>query len=376
VGNQYTVEIADVIKHLPAFPGERGTDASSGAVPRPDSVPLPSLAFEYLLGADSIQLGAVYGIAGPPSSFKSTLALDLARLVLECGGVGALCSTEGLKINVPMASAILGDRSSRMLAATVDCVEDAQQFLSSVIDWAGAYIGRDGNSVVIVLDSLFGCPSKRTRERIARSGFATKGFPHEAHLWDSWLPNVHRRLKELPVLFLIVNHAKRDFYGPSYDSKRHPGGAFQDIYAEVYVHTEVRAFVERADDAVSHIAITTAKCRRGEIGRTIDVPFVVEKGSGRMYFDWAHATAHLLSQKPSYRHRDVLDLSGIVDVDASSSSLVSASRTFTSRRLDLTAVPGRVIGEAVHANTGLMDELRDALGIRRLRAAADDEEGP
>ena len=56
--------------------GTKHMYAASQHAQRYVGLPLPALALEYMLRSNVLYLGSVYGLAGPPASFKSSLGLD------------------------------------------------------------------------------------------------------------------------------------------------------------------------------------------------------------------------------------------------------------------------------------------------------------
>ncbi len=345
-------------------------------------LPFPSLALEYLLSSNVLHLGGIYGIAGPPKSFKSALALELSRIVVAHGGTNGYCETEGGRISPVIIESIYGELIERLLMRSVVNVEHAQLFLTSVIDYVHKRCPDRDELFGLVLDSLYGCASERQHEAMIKAGHASRGYPSEAWLWDTWFRNNADRLLGWPMVMIFTNHLKQRLgasYSGEHDATRHPGGGNQDFYATAYMHISRGRCNEDARWVVHHLSIMAVRVRCGPEYRSIDVPFVVDKTRATpMHFDWGHATAHLLAEDgepksyqaarrrmPPVRRRP--DVMAVLEVTSNSHSMLAPRRTFSCTRLGLVGVSGAALGAAVHADAQLMEELRDALGVRRHR---------
>ena len=112
---------------------------------------------------------------------------------------------------------------------------------------------------------------------------------------------------------------------------------------------------------ITQLEIKTVKHSFAPEGRKINVPFVMDSTQEPpvLFFDWGHATADLLTDG-----KKCPNLSDILHVTASTSSMTALTRTFSCKQLGLKEVSGSVLGLAIHQNDELMGQLRQALGIR------------
>ena len=319
-------------------------------------VPLPSLALEYLLGSNVLYLGAAFGLAGPSQSFKSALALELGKIIASRGGLNFLSETEGGKISAPMMSAIYGGLIERLDIRLAQSVEEAQQYLSFTAGYLKNTFPDRDQLAGIFLDSLNGPAASERSEKIEKDGYASRDFPIEAMLWSKWFQSFVPKLTGWPITMIFVNHKKLDITNPK--SFRHPGGDAQDFYSTVYMHVARVRTNDGADTIVNHIRVATVKHSFMPPGRRIDLPFVLDKQTTQMGFDWGHSTAALLVDE-----KRAPALKDIIKVTTSSKSMTALTRTFSCKRLKMNSVSGAELGAAVHADEELMDELRAALYI-------------
>lgn len=317
---------------------------------------LPSLALEYLLGSNVLYLGALFGLAGPSQSFKSALAMEFGKIIASMGGVNFLSETEGGKISAPMMADIYGDLIDRLDIRLAQSVEQAQQYLSFTAGYLKNQFPARNQLAGLFLDSLNGPAANERTEKIEKDGYASRDFPVEALLWSKWFQSFAPKLTGWPITLIFVNHKKLDINNPK--SFRHPGGDAQDFYSTVYMHIARVRTNEGTDTIVNHVKVATVKHSFMPPGRRINLPFVLDKVTKHMGFDWGHATAALLVDE-----KLVPSVKDIIKVVSSSKSMTALTRTFSCKRLGLSNVSGAELGAAVHADVELMRELREALYI-------------
>jgi hypothetical protein len=318
-------------------------------------LPLPSFSFEFLLGSNVLWLGSSYGLAGPTQSFKSSLAMDLMRTVLRLGGYGSTVETEGGKVSEVMIASLLGELRKHHKLMPRRTVEEAQDALTFVVGWFEKTFPKNDTLFALMLDSLFGPPGEEKRRAILKEGHASRSYPIEALLWSAWLQTFSPGLTGYPIIFLFVNHLKKQMEG---DSWRHPGGDAQDFYSTVYFHVSKVRVYDGADMAINQVQVRTVKNSFYLPGRRIYVPYVFDKVDNRLYFDWGHSTADLLASDlvPS-------TVKNVLDVKTSGKSMTALARTFSCKQLGLKDVKGSELGAAIHADAEIMTQLRQAARI-------------
>jgi len=320
-------------------------------------LPLRSLALEHLLGRDTLPLGGIIGLAGPPMSFKSTLALDLSRIVLEAGGSVARCDTEGGKIAPAVIASTLGAFTDRVMIFQTQSVEEVHEEIDEVVALFRRSCSKKDEPLAIILDSLAGAAAEDRIDNIHERGHATRGYPHEAALWNKWLPWIAREIEGWPIVLILVNHSKDDLSG----GIRYPGGREQVLRAQASLHILPASLVERPDRQHHRLAIAAVKPRRGPDVATIDLPIITDRSSTTpIHILWNTAAAALLADN----HADPR-LRGVIEVTSNSGWASDPARTFSCAEFDLVNVSGEEMGAAVHADASLMEKLRAAFGIAR-----------
>jgi len=321
-------------------------------------LPLPALAMEYLLGSNVLYLGALYGLAGPPQSFKSAFAQELGKIIVSHDGINTICETEGGKIAAVILQSIYGRYADRVSMRLEHSVEAAQSYLSNCIEWFKKQFPNRDQLFGLILDSLNGSSSNERHASIKKKGHAERGFPIEAMLWSKWFQDQAPKFMRWPAVFIFVNHEKRDINDPR--RKRHPGGDAQDFYSTVYMHVHRVKTNEGVEQVVNHLTLQTVKHSFSLPRRRINIPLVLDKSKGHLFFDWGHATADLLADTKKLGSV----VKDVVEVTSSSSSMAALTRTFSCKQLGLTQVTGAELGKAVHANKKIMRELRKILYVR------------
>lgn len=325
-------------------------------------IDMPSLALEYLMGTDKLILSMMYGIAGPRESFKSTLALALSEMVLKQGGIGFLAETEGGKISPTTVESILGDEAAAMQLNIVESLEEAQKYLTWALQYMKDTYGDKDQMAVAMLDSLNGPAAAERHEKFDKAGHGARDFAVEALIWSQWFKVHAARMVGWPLLFLFVNHEKRDISSKNEHAKRHPGGDAQEFHAMAYLSTRRVRSNETVKMDIHQLDVQTVKHSFG-IKRRISLPLIVDKTGrqSKLWFDWGHATAHLLSEQTSTAVKD------IAHVTTSTQSMTAATRTFSCKQVGMAKATGAELGEAIHADEEIMRQLREALRIEPYR---------
>lgn len=162
-----------------------------------------------------------------------------------------------------------------------------------------------------------------------------------------------------PIVLVLTNHAKTLIARGAASALRLPGGDAQLFYAAAYLRLERGRTVERRSRIVTRLIATRIKPVLRAEQPAVDIPVVIDlEDSGRIFFDWDHATAHLLSQ-PLICDR----LREVVDVSATGRSILASDRRFTCKQLGLVAVSPAELAAAVQSDPVLMDELRNVFGV-------------
>jgi hypothetical protein len=279
------------------------------------------------------------------------------RTVLRLGGSGVTVETEGGKISELMIESLLAELRERHRIMPAMNVEAAQDALTFVMDWFVKTFPKRDTLFAAMLDSLFGAAGEEKRKAIMKEGHATRSYPVESLLWSQWLQVFSPSLTGYPIIFLFVNHLKKQMEG---DSWRHPGGDAQDFYSTVYMHVAKVRTYDGTDTAITQIQVRTVKHSYFLPGRRIFVPYVFDKIANKLYFDWGHSTADFLvgDLAPS-------TVKDALKITTSNKSMTALSRTFSCKQMGMKDVTGKELGDAIHSDATLMEQLRGALRINK-----------
>lgn len=319
-------------------------------------VPLPSLALEHLFGANILYLGAMYGLAGAPKSFKSTFGLELLHIIAEASGACMRIDAEGGKVSASIIESIMGKLIDKLRMRSVTSVEDAQKLMTFLLDWATTNIGRD-HPFGLLLDSISGSGSDERFKQIKKDGYASRDFPVEALLWSKWFQGWEPRLHSWPFAVIYVNHKKIDIGNPR--GYRHPGGDAQDYYATIYIHASRVKTNETADWVIHDVQLQVVRHSFGVENHRINVPLRFNKAADTAQFDWGAADAILLMDD-----KIKTTVKDLITVTSDSTAVTALTRTFSCPQLELEHVTGVEFGKALHKNKKLLKSLRTALHVR------------
>jgi len=335
----------------PLYTGEQANTRQVG-------VPLQSLALEYLLGWDKLLVGKVYGISGPPQSFKSALMLDFGRQLAGMNGEIFEVETEGQKISPELIKSIYGAYANRILIRPVVSVDKAQESLTWFLEWVQKEYPEKNRLFGAFIDSLMGSATEERSAKIFKEGYAQKDFASEALMWTNWLKVISSNASSWPIVYMYVNHEKPKINDKTGHMKNRPGGSAQEFHATVYFSVHRVKEHKGSSQTVTQINIRVIKHSFGETNRSISTVFVYDfsEEKPRLFFDWGHTTAHLLFEQRSR-------VKGICEVTSPSENMTNLNRTFSCKELNMTGVTGAELGAAIHSNTQLMAELRKVFRI-------------
>lgn len=321
-------------------------------------VPLQSLSLEYLLGWDKLLVGKVYGISGPPQSFKSALMLDFGRQLASMNGEIFEVETEGEKISPELLQSIFGEYANRILLRPVVSVDKAQESLTWFLEWVQKQYPEKTQLFGAFIDSLMGSATEERAGKIFKEGYAQKDFASEALMWTNWLKVVSSNAASWPIVYMYVNHEKPKINDKTGYMKNRPGGSAQEFHATVYLSVHRVKEHKGSTRTVTQINIRVIKHSFGEANRSVSTLFVYDFSDEKpkLFFDWEHSTAQLLIEhKTRVKH--------LLEVTSPSDNMTNLNRVFSCKQLGLVGVSGTELGAAVHSNHQLMAELRKAFRI-------------
>lgn len=345
-------------------------------------VPIPCLAFQWMIKNTCLPLGKMIGLAGKSQSHKSTLGFEFSRWVAGYGGYTHLVENEGGKYDAKLIRSIIGDESfeNRFLISEVENATEAQVKLTKTIQAIQENKNRD-EMWLITLDSMAGSETEDQAAEIAKEGFAGRSHPITALSWTRHLKLMVSMLNTFPAIFLSVNHLKEK---PSAmpgmpATKTTPGGAAQRFHSALYfwvsrINSSERSEWEIDGETIlrpTMIRTIQLECEKSSLGpdkRKIEVNLCFYDGldgKPHAYVDWDTATAVLLMEKQAefgVIHEGGTNKYGrlreLLHIDVT-------SKRYTCKQLNLEGVEAFTLGKAVHENSVLMSVLIDFFGIKR-----------
>ena len=352
-------------------------------------IPLPSLAFEYLIQNDVYPLGRVAQIVGAEGSCKSAFAFEIVRWCRKhCGGLGALFENER-KYSADYAMSILGHNDPRAMGL-IEC-DDMEDWQSKIQSWLALakkrMTGTKENPgsgriwpAVLILDSLTGSLSRDTVANIEKEGFAQRRFALEAMKITDFMKKMPADMQRWPFTLLVINHLKKKLNetGPAArpGADRHkPGGvhmAFQETF-EFQLTRQAGRPKKLANWTELPIGIELFKNSLGENRRDISVNIKywteTNEETGEIQqqtvFDWHESTIDLLT---------TLDVAGaraaikkIVDLNVITTN---EGKKVHSKALGISekaALPWSDAGALLMQTPKVVEPLRDLFGIKRRK---------
>ena len=339
-------------------------------------IPLPSLALRFLLTTNILSLERLSEFFGPRGSGKSSLCYELARIVIEAGGIGTVVETEN-KTSFGLISAILGKENLKMLQFfRSGNMEKAMDELTYSIEYYKKNCPHKNIPYFIIWDSLMGAKSSETLEGISEDGHASKNFPVEANILSTYFGSLPDAFLEWPIAMSWTNHEKQKMVeGPAQgDGFSTPGGKAPGFYATYQTRVTCIKGVDRtAANPYMKIRFQTKKNNMGIAGRRIeaDLHFCreLDEATGewapRTFFDWDQSTVDLLT-------------SDDLPAKARIKEVVLVAKGETSRRynclsLGVRNAPASEVCQAIYANKEVYDALQAALSIDQWRAFSTEE---
>jgi RecA/RadA recombinase len=324
---------------------------------------LPSFALQYLYHSNILPMGKILGLAGQPASCKSANLFDIMRMCLSAGGVAHLVETEN-KVNLHFLNSIIGHENSGSIRIdSASTVQEAQDSVSSAINYYKEHCPDKDIPFVIGVDSLAGNTTEDIKKDISKDGHAGRAYPEAALLYTNFFKSLASELIGLPIVVVYTNHLKDKIDGANPNIKTKSGGVAQDFHAAQYIYMSKIKDIELVSREGKLIKMKVQKCGLGPANREIEVPIlwdfetVDDKDDPVQVtkWDWHAATARLLVSKK---------LNGRV---AKVSDVTCSSNRYSSKRLELTKVDDSELGEALFNDKQYMKDLQKACGFRNWK---------
>lgn len=344
-------------------------------------LPLPCLAFEYLIQNEVWPLGRFTQIVGKHGTCKSALIFEMVRWFQQSHGLAYLFENE-TKYSPDYALSIIGypKTPDDEVLAHIPChsVDDWQSKLQRMIGWCKEQMEKKeiGKKfpVLFAVDSLMGKLSAESQATIEKRGFADRAHPHEAMMINSFLKKIPQDIEEWPMCLVATNHLKPKKAETGNHIERHKAGGaspdFQETF-ELEMTRDASAKINLVDDEAFETAgmKLILACKKNSLGETdrkikAEIRWVhrqdPDTGEYRQYtkWDWPAATVNLLNSFDAGHRREKIQ--EIVHIGGSGNKFYSKTFGITSTE----PVSAHELGKLIEADPDIKQALRNLFGIK------------
>lgn len=366
--------------------------------------PLNCIPIEWLLGGTFVfPYGNIMEVAGPPGSFKSSFAAELARIVCACGGLVVLNDTEN-KTSSDMFTAIVGLHYAATQVHHRPCAtnEDWQDSTTQTIQRAKELDPKSAHPVLVLNDAITSVLTEKSQEAFEKEGHGkTAGYPVTAKQLTDFMRGLTGMLSapgrpNWPVGIILVNHLKEETGDTgSYVKQGYtPGGVQKDYMASMRVWASIKGSESyktpqnaaasmplRLREAgvefygVSERRTIRLKMKKSSVGtdrRSLCVDFYWawdKEGHQHSWFDWDTCLMSELVSEAAGQELIFTDgsTSGVLEADVTGDHRfqfkVDGTKVFPA------AVAPREAAEWLYAQPPMMEAVRSYFHIDRKRKA-------
>lgn len=344
-----------------------GTEADQVLV----GLPLPSLAFCYLVSTTIWALSRFTILMGKPGSCKSSLAYEVMRWFFYYNGFAQYVETEN-KDAEDLRRSIIGYHFPNVKAIPADSMEEWQRAARGCLrTYVDLCEGKDAqwrqHPLCVAVDTLMGVTTEKSLEKIEDEGCASAGFAQESQLLTRWLRGLKQVLRGQTACFIGINHLKVGMDGMGNQFPVIPGGDQQKYESSLTL--EMRRgknpdLMIRENIYRKHLTIIAAKNCFGGEGRSINVDMYwktePEHGNRQVtWFDWYGASVDMLTSLEMGIRKQVLD---IVDIQKVQNRGLFWSDTLGIPQDD--PQPGWTVGSVLEGRLDLLPAIYALLHIK------------
>lgn len=336
-------------------------------------LPLPSLSARILFQNEGFILGKLVHIVGEEASFKSTFSVEIARWHILQNGFAATLHTESRPNNEIIAGVLGANNTDKHHMFVCDTLEEWQALLLSITKEVKEKYS-ELTPLCITVDSVLGCNAAATNKDIEKVGYATTRFAVEARSVADYLRTYARLLYGTPFTVCLINHRK--FRAGGYMGqviKTSLGGNEIRYYASFQIELAISSQRQVLGPLTRFdITATIEKNTYGQPNISLVIPVEIrnEPEGIIVHFNWAAATARLLSKFDNIRTRPtdatIKKIREICDVNERSGG--SKGTLYYSKTLDIpntSAVTAQELNQILEDRLDILDELYKVLGIRK-----------
>lgn len=384
--------IRDKLRTKNGFTGVySGQDAKDLVV----GIPLPCLAFEFLLANDVLPLSVVMQLVAKWGTGKSGLVAEMFRWFDDAGGMGFHNENE-TKFSPEWFESIMGKACfDRLTTQRCTSIDDWQTRLTASLEaMKQAMTGTAENPgpgrtfpVMFSVDSIMGKLSAESQRKILEEGSAGRAHPVEALAITRYMQTIPSVLDGWPFMLVLVNHLKEKQDENQNKIRSTAGGVgvnFLETFELEMRKTKSKIQAEAFDGF--QVDITCMKNSLGPTHRNITTrvlwweepdPEDPTQWKQKTVWDWDWSTVRLLYEILHVKGANPKLKKNLIDsgfhLDCPSVSDVE-NRAW-SKTLGMTkddALPWNEVGEMIRKNQEVTDMLRHALRIKRRALLAGD----
>ncbi len=367
-------------------------------------IPIPSLAFQYLIGGSSVlPCQRYFQIGGEAKSYKSTLDVQFALWNVQAGGISIVIDTEH-KTSAGMLDAMswwctTEEQKKRLIYKAANSIEEWQTIATSLLEYAINEEERPkGKRVPLYLgiDSLMGSSTGEALTDLFKEGHAeARGYPLDVMKVTNWLKKISLLRTTMSVGW--VRHLKQSIEpshtGPKF---KEVGGSEAGFRASLGLRVSKK---QSPDEWASHPALPHKEYSaqghqlfiKSEISclgpdkRTVSphilwqyIPQTITDSDGTtrtvqrqiMAMDWAGALGNLLVDM-KYDDKTKAFAKDIERLDAVLYFTQPKANRVKCEKLGLDGVTMTEFGQAIEANPEARKAVSNILNISEFRSVQD-----
>jgi RecA/RadA recombinase len=348
-------------------------------------IPIPSLAFEWLIDSDVLPLRSMIMWTGTWSTYKSVSLYELMRWFIELNGLAAMVETEN-KFDIRLASSVVrhhgADEDLPFMYSRAYSMQEAQAMLTSTAkNMVKLLVGTKENPgpglrvpCLLGLDSLAAATAQENIDSVQDAGHSSRQHPINALLNKYFTQAIRPELSKYPFLLVFINHrkAKNDDNGNSVEYTL--GGSDQNFMEAIELRNVVwRSKIESANFSGAGVRISTTKNSFGQPGRSIKTRFLwweeLDEATGKVQrrhmWDWNWAIVSLLAEADGSRRAALKRNDLLVDVKSADAAVGCMARMSALGMGKDEYISWQELGQQLHDNLEIRDRIRNALGIQR-----------
>jgi len=346
-------------------------------------IPVPSIAFRYLIQSEGLPLSSIYQLVGSPGSFKSTMLAEVQRWHRICGGLNVTMEAE-TKDQEDLRWAILNHDYSACKVEECLTLEEWMQKVTWYIQTLQKKMDADdsaGRSVPVCLgvDSLTGKASEKTAKKIRETGHAQLGFAIEANMIKTYMQVMPSWLLGWPFNFVGINHLKihQDPLTGMIDESIAGGWALKFQCLCIFIMSRIGRVQQKKTHNEANVRIETYKNNMGPDRLRCEVKLKtwnqkdVETGDLRTHgrFEWWEANVLLLFKGLGMRKAladsllpQIKEVCDLHEKDGGSRGKLYWSTSLGVPSSD--AMPAHDLGLMLEDRKDILDALYPVLGIK------------